>query len=455
MSATPRLAPHSSSIATQFSRLFERDSSESVERRVKVLTEGKDDTADPCTPVKMTLPDGEEIWGLYFSGGRVIYGKSLDDLLRGGVRPFEQIEVQSRNGKPLMMEPFHQAEAIWDTELVVYDRRNRDGTIERAWVGHGGKMDRIAPDEPCNVHHHNYRRSRHAFQVEFSRHPESGKIREVWKSLGSIHGHRPPNDGRWISRDEDQMHAHGYGSRMIRDASGTPWRDEQGVMWMAYEEVTEEKVLPDGRRLPFATEIFARRLNEDLSLSVGAPVRLSSFAPWQDSQRPFKASRRQDPQGQPAGFLVEGPNPILLTVGDREYWVIFFSAGDFVAEYGNFMMYREKEEGPIGPYKHVVDFPNSDSAELLNVTESLVETLGLTWAGRLNPFYDDKGQLWGLMHGIFKAEIPDGWVKSGWPRRPEEFICYARRVFLVPLKVAMEKGQPIVKVDDPNLSSLV
>ena len=451
MSATPRLASVLPLMDNRFSRLFEKDRGTEVERRVKVLTEGKDDTADPATPVKIVLPDGEEIWALYFSGGRVIYRNSLEELLKGGVSPFEQIQVQSRDGKPLVMEPFHQAEAIWDTELVVYNRQKSDGSFEQALIGHGGKMDRVSPDEPCNVHHHNYRRSRHSFKVEISRDIAGRKIREVWRSLGSIHGNRPSADGRWILRGEDQMHAHGYGSRMIRDATGAPWRDPQGAMWMAYEEVTEEKVMEDGRRLPYATEIFARRMNEDLTVSVGGPVRLSSFTPWQDSDRPFVASYRRDPQGRPAGFLVEGPNPILMAIGERKFWVIFFSAGDFVSEYGNYMMYREENEGPIGPYKHVVDFPNSPLAELVNVTQSLAEKLGLTWSGRLNPFYDQQGQLWGLMHGIFKDEIPDGWVKSGWPRTPEEFICYARRVFLVPLKAELKDGQPVVRIDDPKL----
>ncbi len=431
-------------VEPKFSRLFEKDRGLQVERRIKVLTDGKDDTADPCTPVCIDLPDGTSIYALYFSGGRVIYTRTLEEMLKGGVRPFDEIEVQTRSGKPLVMKPFHQAEAIWDTELVVYNRKRADGSFERAFVGHGGKMDRVEPEAPCSVAHHNYRRSRHSFKVEFSVHPETGKIREVWKSLGSIHGNKPPTDGRWISRDEDQAHAHGYGSRMVRDANGEPWRDENGCMWMAYEEVTEEKVLPDGRRLPYATQIFARRMNEDLTLSVGEPVLLSSYTSWENPQKIFSASNRRGPQGEHSGYLVEGPNPILMKVGGKEYWVVFFSAGDFVAEYGNFMMYREKSEGPIGPYRHVMN----DDGELLNVTEKLVADLGLTWAGRLNPFYDENGKLWGLMHGIFKADIPDGWVKCGWPRTPEEFICYARRVLLVPLEADMIQGQPTVKVEE-------
>lgn len=444
MSSAQSLPSFFSFVEPQFSRLFERDRGPKVERRIKVLTEGKDDTADPCTPVRIDLPDGNHIYALYFSGGRVIYGNSMEDLLKGGVRPFSEIEVQTRSGKPLMMHPYHQAEAIWDTELVVYDRFKVDGTLEKAYIGHGGKMDRIEPEAPCSVVNHNYRRSRHAFKVEFSVDANSGKIREIWKSLGSIHGNKPPTDGRWIARDEEQAHAHGYGSRMIRDASGAPWRDQNGQMWMAYEEVTEEKVLPDGRRLPYATQIFARKMNEDLTLSIGEAVLLSSYTSSQNPQKIFKACQRKDSHGQDAGYLVEGPNPILMKVGQKEYWVIFFSAGDFVAEYGNYMMYREKEEGPIGPYRHVVD----SQGELLDVTKDMVSTFDMTWAGRLNPFYDEQGQLWGLMHGIFKAEIPEGYVKCGWPRTQEEFICYARRVLLVPLKAEMSQGLPVVTVDE-------
>jgi hypothetical protein len=428
---------------TKFQQLFEKDRGPWIERRVKVLTDGKDDTADPSTPVRIELADGKIIWALYFSGGRVVYSSSLEGLLQGGVRAFGEIEVQTRLGKPLVMAPFHQAEAIWDTELITYRRRTSNGSLRTFFTGHGGKMDRVQPDDPCSVQQHNFRRSRHAFQVEISLDEKTGKVREIWKSLGSVHGHKPPNDGRWISRDEDQAHAHGYGSRMIRDENGQPWQDDKGQMWMTYEEVTEEKVLPDGRRLPYATEIFARRMNEDLSLAVGEPVRLSSFAPWSRPEQPFQASRRKDAQGQEAGFLVEGPNPILLKIAGREYWVIFFSAGDFVAEYGNFMMFREKEDGPIGPYRHVVN----EAGELLDLTKDLVAGLNLTWAGRLNPFYDNQGNLWGLMHGIFKDEIPDTWVKCGWPRTPEEFICYARRVLLVPLQANLDHGVPIVMVE--------
>jgi hypothetical protein len=202
--------------------------------------------------------------------------------------------------------------------------------------------------------------------------------------------------------------------------------------------------LAPGKRLPFGTKIFARRVNEDLTTGLGKPVLLSSYTPWEERDKPFAASKRWDADGEPSGFLVEGPNPIHMKIQDKEYWVIFFSAGDYVSKYGNFMMYREKEEGPIGPYKHVVDA----QGELIDLTSNLVKDLNLTWAGRLNPFYDHEGRMWGLMHGIFKNDIPDTWVKCGWPRTQEEFISYARRVLLVPLTAKVEDGYPIVFIQE-------
>lgn len=41
-------------------------------------------------------------------------------------------------------------------------------------------------------------------------------------------------------------------------------------------------------------------------------------------------------------------------------------------------MCREKSEGPIGPYRHVVD----KNLELINLTEEIVKKYDLTWAGR-------------------------------------------------------------------------
>lgn len=427
-------------VAKLHAELFRADKNLSIERRIKVLTDGSDDTADPCVPIQLTLPDGRKIWALYFSGGRVVHYSSLHDLLRGGIHSFHKIQVQTKDGEPLVMEPYHLAEAIWDTELVLY----RDSHGVERYIGHGGMMEREAPGVPCSVAHHNFRRSRHSFEVKFHVDFLSQKVTEVWKNLGPIHGNKPTKDGRWISRNEDQAHAHGYGSRMIRNSDGNPWQDTQGFMWMTYEEVTEETVRSNGERIPFGTKIFARRMNHDLSLALGNAVLLSSYSPWQNLDRPFRASCRQDVNGTPSGFLIEGPNPILLNIDGKEYWTIFFSAGDFVAEYGNYMMYREKSEGPIGPYRHVID-PNS---ELINLTDEIVKKYDLTWAGRLNCFYDHQGLLWGLMHGIFKSDLPNDWVKSGWPRSQQEFIGYARRVFLVPLNCYFLNNQPIVKVSE-------
>ncbi len=427
------------SVEEKFSELFCKDKELNIERRIKVLTDGEDDAADPAIPVHILLESGRSICALYFSGGRVIHFASEQELLRGGVRPFHKIEVQTREGLPLVMEPYHLAEAIWDTELIPYKKLDSDQT---QFIGHGGKMERIDRAVPCNVAHHNFRRSRHSFSVEFSIDTETKAVREVWKNIGPIHGNRPTNDGRWISRNEDQTHAHGYGSRMIRDKRGQLWRDADGFAWMTYEEVTEEVVLDNGSRLPFGTKIFARRMNMNLTTAEGPAILLSGYAPWDNPNQPYKATFRIDANHKPAGFLVEGPNPILLKINNKEYWTILFSAGDFVAEYGNFMMYREKEEGPIGPYRHVVDVKN----ELLDVTVDIVKKYDLTWAGRLNCFYDQQENLWGLMHGIFKDDIPEGWEKCGWPRTQEEFIHYSRRTLLVPLTAVIENNRPVIKI---------
>jgi hypothetical protein len=427
--------------------LFLRDIGTKVERRVKVLTDGKDDTADPCVPVEIVLPDRRKICALYCSGGRVLYYSSLRDLLHGGIRPFNKIEARTKDGNPLIMEPYHLAEAIWDTELIPYKKKLDNGEIVVNYIGHGGMMDRVDPLIPCSVINHNYRRSRHAFQVQFSGEGNLNSVKEIWTDLGPIHGNRPTSDGRWISQDENQMHAHGYGSRLVRDGTGQPWRDSEGFMWMTYEEVTEEKILGPGLRFPYGTKIFARRINDNLTLGFDKPILLSGYEPWVSAGKPFAAAKRMDSAGNLSGFLVEGPNPVLMSIQDREYWVIFFSAGDFVSTYGNFMMYREKSEGPIGPYRHVVDENN----ELVDLTSELVSKLALTWAGRLNPFYDEDGQLWGVMHGIFKSDIPDGWIKSGWPRTLDEFIFYARRIFLVPLGAHLKHDQPYVEVNEEKL----
>lgn len=52
------------------------------------------------------------------------------------------------------------------------------------------------------------------------------------------------------------------------------------------------------------------------------------------------------------------------------------------------------------------------------------------------------------MHGIFKSDIPDGWVKSGWPRSQQEFVGYARRVLLVPLNSYFLNNQPVIQISE-------
>lgn len=406
-----------------------------VLRRPKFLTDGSYDTADPSSPIQFQYSDGRSRWIMIFSGGTFITSESLDELLRGGTRPLSDIAFRYSDGSRVTTRPYRINAAPWDPDLASF--HDADGKLK--WIGYAGMMEKRTDGAEPTRAQDNFTRSRHAFSVALTL-EANGAVQQEWHDLGAVHGNQPrayalacrgsaecirqrEREGQWLT----PTHAHGYGSHYIEDASGTPY--------LFYEQVTEQK---NGG--PYRTEIFVRRLSADRTRGIGDPLPVLKVAPWNKPDLPFQAAKRSI-----GGFLIEGPHLTTAKVGGKEFYLLFFSAGDaFTDKYGNHVAYREKARGLYGPFTPVT----KADGELVDVTGDLTQKIDGTWGiGRLNPFWDERGQLWGAAHVILKSEIPEGEVKSGWPPTYEELVKRARRTLLVPLAVTADpNGHPSVVV---------
>jgi hypothetical protein len=396
-----------------------------LQLRPKFLTDGSYDTADPSAPIQFELSDGSTVWMIIFSGGSVIYADSLEHFTRGGVHHLNDIEFLYPDGTKVTTKPYRIKAAPWDPDLAFF--RSDSG---RQVIGFAGMMEKCKPDiEPTRASD-NWTRTRHVFRVEIRREHKGGKIHQLWKDLGSVQAYRPCEHSvdPWLG----PAHAHGYGSHYIEDRDGRPF--------LFFDEVTEQKEV-NGARVPFRTEILFRRLNDARTRGIGPKQFALKVTRPNDPAQTFKAAQRSI-----GGLLIEGPHLIEANAGGRDYYIMFFSAGDaFTDRYGSHYAYRLKSEGLGGPFTPAVD----EEGELINITSSLSRKIEATWGiGRPNPFRDEQGNLWIAGHAILKQDIPNSEAKSGWPPTYEELLKRARRSLLIPITIELRDGRPTVKALD-------
>lgn len=377
------------------------------------------DTADPSAPFTLTLPNGKRVVRIYFSGLRFLESDTLDDILKGGTQTVRRIRGFYADGTE-MTGLYHQDYFPWDPELHVLD----DGTM----IAHGGVAPQPGPGQLPPPVRGNVGRTRMWAKVKFFER-EPGKYEEHWIFQGSLFGHEPTFDN-WVTN----KHFHNYGATLFRWPDGSYVRDEAGKYIMVYERVTEER-----DRLPWNTEVFAVKVDPSLTTTVGPSVLVQSTRRADGSF--FKVSERD---GGRKGYLLEGGRPIAVKFEGGYRWIIAMSGGDFVSDrYGIKLAFSQNDQ-PISAYSPVVDA----NGEMIDFAIVLRCVLNATWGpGRPSLFYDDHGRMWMAMHFISKDQIPDGEVKSGWPRTMEEFTRRHRRAAVVPVKIVFQRGQPQLQLN--------
>lgn len=444
----------------KISRTLQADENQAAkpERRLKFLASGVVDIADPSVPMKVQLPNGKSEWRIYTSGHRYIADRTLKGLLHGGEKRHHEITVRYEDGT-IIEGPYHTGPRGWDGEPAAFtpptpeslriQARFESGEwtkdmmqpkfetgekteIQRAFLG---LMDQQTPGKLPELSEVAPTRTRHALEREWI----DGK--EVWTDMGPMNGDKSYKK-EWLIEDGGKVvHGHGYGSRMFRLPNGQIWRDAEGVSWVAYERVTKqtEKVVGNKtKKFPFITEIFAKRFDPETGRTFGEEVKLMGVT--DQNGVPYKAAAR----GRTRGYLVEGPNPILVNVEGKAFWMISFSAGDYFKDnYGTNVMFRPASEGPIGPYKPLL----TKDGDLMDVARAMSKENGLTWGfARTNFFYDQNFELWATGHAIPKSMIPDDYVRSGKPKK-KVFEDYARRTAIAPFRAKLVNGEPVIEAD--------
>jgi hypothetical protein len=199
--------------------------------------------------------------------------------------------------------------------------------------------------------------------------------------------------------------------------------------------------------------MFARRMRNPYETyrpgdPLYAEVQILSARPSPDAA-PYPASER----GGDAGQLLEGFNHSEVVIEGRPFHVITGSGGNFVDAnhdgkgYGALLAFREKSQGPIGPYRPIVE-----DGDLKNFTARLGERHGIIWGpGRPDVFPDARGEWWMIAHGVPQHTLAEGLLRGGWPRNDREFKQYYRAMFLLPIKWSLRGGKPWIEVEDPAI----
>jgi hypothetical protein len=360
---------------------------------------------------------------VWLSGLRFLKFSSLDEMVRGGTKIIHRVRGFYQNGME-MTGPYHTSSYPWDGEL----HQLPDGKF----IAHGGAMVSFGPNHLPKVVDENQSRTRQWAEVKFDL-KQDGSLDEKWTFIDSIFNDKPlPNDPRWITEN----HKHKYGATLGRDAKGNYVRDEQGNYEMVYERVVEEKDCK-----PWLTSLFGCKVTPDLKRVIeGSEVSLINITNPKTG-KPFKSSERNKGNN---GYLLEGPRPFQVVISGVKTWVIFFSGGDYVTtEYGIHMAIAKPGAGMLGEYQAVVD----EKGELIDYAVDLRNMIGASW-GPARPSValgvapGPNGEMWMENHFVLKNNLPDDFVKSGWPL-PEHFIHYPRQVGLTPFKWKIKDNRPV------------
>lgn len=210
-------------------------------------------------------------------------------------------------------------------------------------------------------------------------------VKEPESIFGSI-----PDSPTWLG--------HNYGHDILKLADGR--------RFLYYEKVTEER---EGH--PWKTEIFARRVNENLDFN-GPEISVLTLT------RPWRAARRSD-----GSQLAEGPRAFVA--GGKI--LIAFSGGDYASDrYGMHLLWAERVEGPYHPYLEANDLKDFGS--------EIEKQIPMAWGAGRPAFFEVQGEWWVVFHGIDQRAGPV----------PQNGL---RNVYLAPVSIVpRNSGPPEIRV---------
>jgi len=355
----------------------------------------------------------------------------------------------------------------------------------------------------------NATRSRHIFTpIQWIPASPGKRAQLVVRDQGSILNMKPSVEKRWIETDKNGrlLHAHGYGENFVPDPADPRkmWVDQDGYSWRIFDMVTAETKIenPDGsfRYIPNETRAVAYRMDpknsskvvsEGVLLPNGKPANAPVFLtgnhfPGTQERIPatvryafnthgkavekrylqedgtVKSIVHNVPQDEPA-VLNEGFNPVSkpIRINNHEYYLGVNSAGEYTSggvpggdqetQYGIYLWFRNKKDGPIGRYQPVM---TPDGKDFHDMTKDLTQMYGLSWGiGRGQAFQDEYGQWWLKAHGVDVDLLPDTHPQFGYPPTAQQFADdFRRHQLTIPISFVEKNGLPAIQIDDPKVA---
>jgi hypothetical protein len=286
-----------------------------------------------------------------------------------------------------------------------------------------------------------------------------------WKNLDDYkarakHKLVKPRSEAWKDTAEEvevETHFHNYGRRVFQENKRL-WRDDNGKVWMVYDRVTEEKRLPDGKVLPWTTEVVARQLDvDDTMKTVGDEVVLvkTTYPDTDGKHVPYPLTLRG--KDGDAGTLVEGGNPFSVEIEGKKRWCLSVGANDFVTKrYPTAIACRPiGASGPIGGDYEILTDMSDKGPDVKNLAKKLGEDYHISWGPSRSFFFQDsRGDWWAMVHGIDERTVPEGFPTNDWPETAERFNSYHRNLFVVPVKMQEEGGRLVPQFEPGSLADL-
>lgn len=423
---------------------------------IRIVTDTNHEVPDPTRPEMIEMPNGEKKYVIGFSGQNIMVLNSLEELVRGGTHPVEQVILTNRNGHryggeidPSTGKPMGYAfdSSTWDVGVFKYPKT--DGTAGLRVVA--GAMGTGLDGKPLlNKDGHNNTRQRLFFEAEFRETPEGYRLFAGNPTSPLNKG--TPVDGNWIQKDKNGkvIFSHGYGGEPVTLLNGDLFVDHRGWVPFVHETVVEQREYTDinGKlhKIPYRTAIVVTYLDKTLT-KVMQPTKII-FDVFKKDGSVWAAANRPT-----AGPLVEGAHvevqhngrPIesmadvrkVQKAGQRLDFQILFSAGEYFGHYGSYMALSY---GSLDNVQPVTD----QNSELLDITAPL--RVLFTWIGRPVSFHVGN-QEYLMIHGVDRSSLPEGIELDKMPKH-HEWQHFRRQEIVIPIERTMEKGVLKIKIKD-------
>ena len=412
---------------------------------IRIITDENHEVPDPTRPLLVRLPSGDSKYVIGLSGQNILMVDSLNDLIFGGIRRTQKVDLTNQYGfnyggeiNPSTGQPlgYDRDSSTWDVAVFHY----RDEAGQESLRVLAGAMGTGEDGKPLLVQDgHNNTRQRLFFDAEFR-----GTKLHASNPRAVLNSGKPLN-GNWIQHDDKGriIFSHGYGGEPVTLANGDLYVDERGWVPFVYETVVEQR-----EKIPYRTAIVVAYLDRTLSrVMQPAKIIFDVFKPdgsiWEAAQRPTAGPLVEGAHievrhnGRPVESLKELKS-LRSQQAQLEYQMLF-SAGEYFGHYGSYMAHSKNNLENFVPVLN-------EQSELLDLTAPL--RVLFTWIGRPVSFHV-KGQEYLMIHGVDRNSLPRGFVLDQLPE-PNEWPHFRRQEIVVPVKRKLKNGVEVLEIQDAS-----